>query len=78
MTRPKTACLLAIYGAIVGAPIIPAIDESAIIEPPPRRFIAGADAIGTAEQQIAALQQQIDAFRELSSSLAIDEAAAGS
>ena len=45
---------------------------------PPRRFIAGADAIGTAEQQIAALQQQIDAFRELSSSLAIDEAAAGS
>ena len=47
-------------------------------EQPPRRFIAGGDAIGTAEQQIAALQQQIDAFRELSSSLAIDEAAAGS
>ena len=47
-------------------------------EQPPRRFIAGADAIAQAEQQIAALQQQIDAFRELSSSLAIDEAAAGS
>jgi NAD(P)-dependent dehydrogenase (short-subunit alcohol dehydrogenase family) len=47
-------------------------------EQPPRRFIAGADAIGTAEQRIAALQQQIDAFRELSSSLAVDEAAAGS
>jgi len=45
---------------------------------PPRRFIAGADAIDTAEQQIATLQRQIDAFRELSSSLAIDEAAAGS
>jgi len=48
---------------------------------PPRRFIAGADAIGLAEQQVAALQQQIDAFRELSSSLAIDDAetaAAGS
>jgi NAD(P)-dependent dehydrogenase (short-subunit alcohol dehydrogenase family) len=42
---------------------------------PPRRFIAGADAIDTAEQQIAALQQQIDAYRELSSSLAIDEVA---
>jgi NAD(P)-dependent dehydrogenase (short-subunit alcohol dehydrogenase family) len=42
-------------------------------EQPPRRFIAGADAIGTAEQQIATLQHQIDAFRELSSSLAIDE-----
>jgi NAD(P)-dependent dehydrogenase (short-subunit alcohol dehydrogenase family) len=43
-------------------------------EPPPRRFIAGADAIATAEQQIAAMQQQIEAFRELSSSLAIDGA----
>jgi hypothetical protein len=41
-------------------------------------FIAGADAIGTAEQQIAALQQQIDASREPPSSLAIDETAAGS
>ena len=45
---------------------------------PPRRFIAGADAINTAEQQIATLQQQIDAFRELSSSLAIDPVAVGS
>jgi NAD(P)-dependent dehydrogenase (short-subunit alcohol dehydrogenase family) len=45
---------------------------------PPRRFIAGADAIHTAEQQIATLQQQIDAFRELSSSLAIDEVAVAS
>src|SRR2546429_1457320 len=34
-------------------------------QPPPRRFVAGADAIDTAEQQIAALQEQIDAFREL-------------
>jgi NAD(P)-dependent dehydrogenase (short-subunit alcohol dehydrogenase family) len=50
-------------------------------EQPPRRFIAGADAIGTAEQTVAALQRQIDAFRGLSSSLALDEAetaAAGS
>src|SRR5881296_2849491 len=47
-------------------------------EQPPRRFIAGADAIAIAEQQIAALQQQIDAYRELSSSLAIDEVTAGS
>jgi len=39
----------------------------------PRRFLAGADAIATAEQKIATLQQQIDAYRELSSSLAIDE-----
>ncbi|MER8413480.1 SDR family oxidoreductase [Mesorhizobium sp. M7A.F.Ca.US.010.02.1.1] len=39
----------------------------------PHRFLAGADAIATAEQKIAILQQQIDAYRELSSSLAIDE-----
>ena len=43
-------------------------------EKPPRRFIAGADAIGTAEQVIATLQQQIDAYRELSTSLAYEDA----
>ena len=42
-------------------------------EKPPRRFIAGTDAIGTAEQVVAALRQQIDAFRDLSTSLAFDE-----
>ncbi|MEA2568134.1 MAG: hypothetical protein QOI24_135 [Acidobacteriota bacterium] len=40
--------------------------------PPPRRFIAGADAIATAEQKIAELKAQIEAFRELSSSLDFD------
>ena len=40
---------------------------------PPRRFIAGADAIGTAEQKVADLQAQINAYRELSSSLAFDD-----
>src|SRR5688572_26911052 len=43
-------------------------------EPPPQRFIAGEDAIATAEQKIATLQQQANAYRELSSSLAVDEA----
>jgi NAD(P)-dependent dehydrogenase (short-subunit alcohol dehydrogenase family) len=38
----------------------------------PRRFLAGADAIATAEQKIATLQQQIEAYRALSSSLAIE------
>jgi NAD(P)-dependent dehydrogenase (short-subunit alcohol dehydrogenase family) len=50
-------------------------------ERPPRRFMAGADAIAQAEQQVAQFQAEIDAFRELSSSLALDEAetaAAGS
>ena len=41
-------------------------------EPPPRRFIAGADSIATAEQKIADLRAQIDAYRELSSSLALE------
>ena len=41
-------------------------------EPPPRRFIAGADAIATAEQKIADLKAQIEAHRELSTSLAFD------
>ncbi len=44
-------------------------------DPPPQRFIAGADAIATAEQKIATLQQQANAYRELSSSLAVDEPA---
>ena len=39
---------------------------------PPRRFIAGADAIATAEQKIAGLKAQIEAHRALSTSLAFD------
>jgi NAD(P)-dependent dehydrogenase (short-subunit alcohol dehydrogenase family) len=39
-------------------------------ERPPRRFIAGTDGIGFAEQKVADLQQQIEAFRDLSTSLA--------
>jgi len=41
-------------------------------EPPPRRFIAGADAIATAEQVVADLNAQIDAERDLSTSLDFD------
>jgi NAD(P)-dependent dehydrogenase (short-subunit alcohol dehydrogenase family) len=41
---------------------------------PPRRFIAGADAVETAEKVAATLQQQTAAYRELSSSLAYDKA----
>jgi len=42
-------------------------------EPPPRRFIAGADAIALVEQKVADLQAEIDAYRDLSTSLAFDE-----
>ena len=45
-------------------------------EPPPRRFIAGADAIATAEQRVADLKAQIDSNRDLSTSLDFDRAPA--
>jgi NAD(P)-dependent dehydrogenase (short-subunit alcohol dehydrogenase family) len=41
-------------------------------EPPPRRFLAGADAIATAEQKIAELKADIESNRQLSSSLAFE------
>jgi NAD(P)-dependent dehydrogenase (short-subunit alcohol dehydrogenase family) len=40
--------------------------------PPPRRFIAGADAIGTAEQRLTDLRMQIESNRSLSTSLDFD------
>jgi len=41
---------------------------------PPLRFIAGADAVETAGQVATTLQQQTNAYRDLSTSLAYDEA----
>jgi NAD(P)-dependent dehydrogenase (short-subunit alcohol dehydrogenase family) len=43
-------------------------------ETPPRRFIAGADAIAVAEQKVADLQAQIAAYRDLSTSLDLENA----
>jgi NAD(P)-dependent dehydrogenase (short-subunit alcohol dehydrogenase family) len=40
---------------------------------PPARFIAGADSIESTEKKIAALERQIAAFRDLSTSLAFEE-----
>jgi hypothetical protein len=40
---------------------------------PPRRFVAGADAIGLAEQKVAALRADIESNRALSISLAVAE-----
>jgi NAD(P)-dependent dehydrogenase (short-subunit alcohol dehydrogenase family) len=40
--------------------------------PPPRRFLAGSDAISTVEQKIADLQADIESNRQLSTSLAFD------
>src|SRR5918995_3376686 len=43
---------------------------------PPLRFVAGADAIATVEQKAKDLLAQADAYRELSSNLAHDDASA--
>src|SRR3989440_494432 len=43
-------------------------------EQPPRRFIAGTDAIAVAEQKAKDLQEQANAFRALSTSLAREDA----
>jgi NAD(P)-dependent dehydrogenase (short-subunit alcohol dehydrogenase family) len=40
---------------------------------PPRRFIAGADAIAIAEQKVQNMQEQINAYRDLSTSMAMEE-----
>jgi NAD(P)-dependent dehydrogenase (short-subunit alcohol dehydrogenase family) len=45
------------------------------LEQPPFRFIAGADALAQAENKLAERRQQINAHRELSTSLALDEVA---
>ena len=39
---------------------------------PPLRWVAGADAVATVEQKANDLLSQVDAYRDLSSSLAID------
>ena len=46
------------------------------LEQPPFRFIGGADALAQAEEKLAERRQQIDAHRELSSSLAFEAATA--
>ncbi|MGP7816639.1 SDR family NAD(P)-dependent oxidoreductase [Niallia sp. 01092] len=43
-------------------------------EEPPFRWIAGSDAIAGAEQKVAELEQQINAYRSLSTSLAYEDA----
>src|SRR6476661_2758280 len=43
-------------------------------EEPPLRWVAGADAVATVEQKANELLAQVDAYRELSSSLSVDGA----
>jgi NAD(P)-dependent dehydrogenase (short-subunit alcohol dehydrogenase family) len=46
----------------------------AALENPPLRFVAGADVVAGVEQKARLLLEQVEAHRELSSSMAIDEA----
>jgi len=55
------------------AKLAEALVEIAAEEEPPRRFIAGEDAIELAEEKIAELEAQIDAYRELSTSMAYEK-----
>lgn len=49
-----------------------ALIQIASLPEPPLRFVAGADAVGGAENAASLLQQQAVAFRDLSTSLAFD------
>jgi NAD(P)-dependent dehydrogenase (short-subunit alcohol dehydrogenase family) len=76
----RNEALRGLYGSMHGKqPGDPAKLARALLtivdeEQPPFRFIAGADAIAQAEQKLAERQRQIDACRDLSTSLAFDEA----
>ena len=56
------------------AKLADALVELAALEAPPVRFAAGADAVATFEQKAQELLDQADAYRDLSTSLARDDA----
>jgi NAD(P)-dependent dehydrogenase (short-subunit alcohol dehydrogenase family) len=57
------------------AKLATALVQLASQDEPPRRWVAGADAIATVEQKAKDLLAQADAYRELSSSLAYSDTA---
>jgi NAD(P)-dependent dehydrogenase (short-subunit alcohol dehydrogenase family) len=71
---PLLAAWKATHGQQAGDPakLARALLTIASQEPPPRRFLAGADAIATAEQKIADLRADIESNRRLSTSLALN------
>jgi hypothetical protein len=50
-----------------------ALVQIASEDPPPRRFIAGADVIALAQRKIEQLRSDIESHRALSESLTFDE-----
>jgi NAD(P)-dependent dehydrogenase (short-subunit alcohol dehydrogenase family) len=71
-TRPAWEAMSGKQGgdpAKLASALVTIVDE----EQPPLRWVAGADAVATVEQKANELLAQVDAYRDLSSSLAIDE-----
>ena len=75
-TSQTVAAGKAVNGQQAGDPakLATALVQLASRDEPPRRFVAGADAIATVEQKAKDLLAQADAYRELSSDLAHDDA----
>jgi NAD(P)-dependent dehydrogenase (short-subunit alcohol dehydrogenase family) len=75
-TRPAWEAMSGKQGgdpAKLAKALVTVVDE----EQPPLRWVAGADAVETVEQKANDLLAQVDAYRDLSSSLALDEVQAG-
>jgi NAD(P)-dependent dehydrogenase (short-subunit alcohol dehydrogenase family) len=65
--------LLEKESTVLAKALVTVVDQ----EQSPLRWVAGADAVETVEQKANDLLAQVDAYRDLSSSLALDEAQAG-
>jgi NAD(P)-dependent dehydrogenase (short-subunit alcohol dehydrogenase family) len=80
----RTAAMVPAWKAINGqqpgdpAKFAAALVEIAAQEPPPLRWIAGADAVAVVEQKARDLLAQVDAYRGLSTSLAFETVVAAS
>jgi NAD(P)-dependent dehydrogenase (short-subunit alcohol dehydrogenase family) len=71
-TRPAWEAMSGKQGgdpAKLAKALVTIVDE----EQPPLRWVAGADAVETVERKANELLAQVDAYRDLSSSLAVDE-----
>jgi NAD(P)-dependent dehydrogenase (short-subunit alcohol dehydrogenase family) len=75
-TNQTVAAWNAMNGQQGGDPakLATALVQLASQDQPPRRWVAGADAVATVEQKAKDLLAQADAYRELSSNLAHDDA----
>ena len=76
-TRPAWEAMSGKQGgdpAKLATALVTVVDE----DQPPLRWVAGADAVETVERKAKELLAQVDAYRDLSTSLAFDEPADGS